>query len=129
MALWEEELWVYLPLPGYHWTNLKIPNKADESPLAKLLAWFLQLAPGQEAGCFRPQWCHPISPDPPLSVTANLSYFWPASLCQEVEQDDEPREKNTCGMYSAMCQTTADIGNFENARHRGPLESILHSLT
>lgn len=84
------------------------------APLAQLLAWFLQLAPGQEAGCSRPQWCHPISPDPPLSVTANLSYSWPTSLCQEVEQDGEHREKNTCGMDVLSCvpQAAADIANF-----------------
>lgn len=94
-ALWEEELWAYLPLLHCHWTDLKIPDKADDSPLVELLAWFLQLAPGQEAGCSRPQWCHPISPDPPL-LTANLSYFWPASLCQEVQQDDST-ERDSVG--------------------------------
>lgn len=85
----EEESWVCLLLLRCHWTNLKIPDKADDGLLAELLAWFLQLAPGQEAGCSRPWWCHPISPDPPLSVAANLSYFWPASLCQELEQVGE----------------------------------------
>lgn len=95
LALWEEERWVYLLLLGCHWTDLKIPDKAYDGLLAELLAWFLQLALGQEAGCSRPQWCHPISPDPPLSGAANLSYFWPASWCQNLEGDDEQRGKTT----------------------------------
>lgn len=95
---------MYLPLLGCHWTNPKIPDKTDDGPLAELLAWCLQLAPGQEAGCSRPQWCHPISPDPPLSVAANLSYLWPGSLGQEVEQVDDQGGKNTFGRVPAYAR-------------------------
>lgn len=130
MAPWEG-LWVYLPLLGCHWADLKIPNKADDGLLAELLAWCLQLALGQEAGCSRPQWCHPISPDPPLSVAANLSYFWPASLGQEVEQADGQGRKTPVGCLQRVTQIASDVGSFlgDRARHRGLLESTLHSLT
>lgn len=122
---------MYLPLLGCHWADLKIPNKADDGLLAELLAWCLQLAPGQEAGCSRPQWCHPISPDPPLSVAADLSYFWPASLGQEVEQADEQGGKTPTGCLHRVTQIASVVENFlgDRAGHTGPLESTLHSLT
>lgn len=118
---------MYLPLLGCHWADLKIPNKADDGLLAELLAWCLQLAPGQEAGCSRPQWCHPISPDPPLSVAANLSYFWPASLGQA----DEQGGKTPAGCLQRVTQIASVVENFLGDRvgHMGPLESTLHSLT